>query len=192
MINEATIKMASVKHRIEPALIKAVAEVEGSGKGFLNTGEPVILFEPHVFYRQLMAHKINPIPYLMKNGDVLYKKWGTHPYGPSTSQHARLQKAINIGLNTAQANGFKEAALESASWGMFQIMGFNWKLCGCESLQEFINKMYDSVDSHLECFMSFIDLTGAIDYLRSHDWEAFAEHYNGPEYKKNNYDYKLR
>lgn len=46
-------RSAAAKLGCEVAAIKAVAEVEaGSFGGFLSTGEPVILFERHVFHKR--------------------------------------------------------------------------------------------------------------------------------------------
>ena len=35
----------------------------------------------------------------------------------------------------------RDAALQSCSWGRFQVLGLNWKSLKYESLQEFINCM---------------------------------------------------
>ena len=40
------------------------------------------------------------------------------------------------------------AALKSASWGKFQLMGFNYKLCGFNSLQAFVNAMYKNEEEN--------------------------------------------
>jgi hypothetical protein len=167
---------------VEAATIKAVAEVESSGNGFLTTGEPVILFEPHQFWRELKKRGINPEVHIKGNEDVLYEKWGTKPYPKSSEQHARLNRAVLI---------HREAALCSASWGRFQIMGYHFKTCGCETLQDFINSMYKDEGEHLRRFCLFIINTGLVPALREKDWEKFAFRYNGAGYKVNNYHKKL-
>lgn len=166
---------------VEVAAIKAVAEVESGGAGFLSTGEPVILFEPHVFWRELVKRGIEPERYASFS-DVLYKKWGEKPYGKSSEQHARLQRACLIN---------REAALCSASWGRFQIMGNNHALCGCKTIQDFINKIYESEREHLMLFCHYIKNTGLVRHLKAKDWEAFARGYNGPGYAKNAYHKKM-
>lgn len=170
---------------VEIAAIKAVAEVESGGAGFLSTGEPVILFEPHIFWKQLIIHGIDPQNYIIahpEDQDILYKKWGTHPYGKSSQQHARLNRATLIN---------REAALESASWGKFQILGLHWKTLGYHALQDFINAAYKDEDSHLEMFTRFVKANSLANYLKVHDWASFALHYNGAGYKANHYDTKL-
>lgn len=94
---------------VELATIKAVAEVESKGSGFLKSGEPVILFEGHIFHRLTNGKYSTP-----ENADISYPKWTTKYY--NKNQHKRLQKAVELDRN---------AALQSASWGKFQIMGFN-------------------------------------------------------------------
>lgn len=156
------------------AAIKAVAEVESSGGGFLSTGEPKILFERHIFSSRT-RHL-----YDRSNPGVSNPNPGG--YGAVSIQHKRLQEAVSLDRN---------AALMSASWGKFQIMGFNYALAGFNSLQEFITAMYQSERQHLIAFIQFIKHTSLDDELRELRWADFARKYNGPQYAKNKYDTKL-
>lgn len=167
------------------ATIKAVTEVEGRGKGFLRTGEPIILFEPHIFWKELKKRGIDPNEVLKEHpdtADILYPIWKPGLYGPSTSQHGRLQRAVAIN---------RHAALASASWGAFQILGQNYGLAGYDSIQDFITAMYANEDNHLKAFVTYVKKTGLDDELRAQDWAGFARGYNGPSYWKNQYDKKL-
>lgn len=168
------------------AAIKAVAEVEGGGVGFASVNgsvQPIILFEPHIFWRELEKRGIDPALHLHGNADILYPKWGTRPY-PSGQllRYAQLDKAAKI---------HREAALCSASWGKFQIMGFNWAATGCTSLQEFINAMYRDEASQLRCFVNLVKNWGLADELRRKDWTGFARAYNGASYAVHGYHRKL-
>jgi len=49
MISENQFSTSAKSLNVEVASIKAVAEVESSGDGFLADGKPKILFEPHIF-----------------------------------------------------------------------------------------------------------------------------------------------
>lgn len=160
--------------RCEVAAIKAVAEVESLGDGFLSTGEPKILFERHIFSRRTngLFDRSNP--------NISNPKPGG--YGTVAAQHKRLQEAVPLNRN---------AALMSASWGKFQIMGFNYALAGFNSLQEFITAMYRGERDHLLAFVNYIINTSLDDELREKRWADFARKYNGPEYKRNNYDTKM-
>lgn len=180
-MKESAYKEAAKLIGCEVAVIKAVAKVESPGSGFLN-GKPRILFEPHIFWRELEARGIDPAPLARKNRGILYRTWQPGAYGTYAEQHDRLNRAMLIN---------RGAALSSASWGAFQIMGFNWKKCGCASLQDFINAIYKSEEEHLRLFVQFIINRGLADELRDKRWAAFAEQYNGPGYKANRYDTKL-
>lgn len=159
------------------AAIKAVAAVESRGDGFLPTGEPTILFEPHIF------HRLTNGRFSRSHPDLSYPKQGTRPYGTKASQHSKLQRASALD---------RDAALQSCSWGKWQVMGFNWRKCGYDSLQAFINKMYRDEVAHLESFVSYVKAFGLADELQRLDFTGFAYGFNGPGFAKHNYDGKMR
>jgi hypothetical protein len=84
-----------------------------------------------------------------------------------------------------------EAAHRSASWGLFQIMGFNHVAAGYSRLFDFIGVQYVSEGLQLQCGINFILAQGLDKHLKVGDWPAFAKGYNGPDYAKNRYDEKL-
>ncbi|MFV0362186.1 MAG: N-acetylmuramidase domain-containing protein [Suipraeoptans sp.] len=168
---------------VEEAAIRAVHQVESGGRnGFLPDGRPIILFEGHIFWGQLRKFGIDPDKYVRGNEDILYPKWTKAFYKGGAAEHDRLKRAMDIDW---------QAALSSASWGMFQIMGFNYKLCGYSSVEEYVAAMESSQHSQFMAFVSFLQNTGMDTPLRKLDWAAFARQYNGPGYAQNNYDKKL-
>lgn len=154
--------------------IKAVTIVEAPRGGFGPDGKPTILFERHVFSR------LTGGIYDKSHPDISNPKPGG--YGGYSEQHGRLARAAVLN---------RDAALQSASWGKFQIMGFNYTLAGFTTLQDFINAMYEGEPQHLEAFISFILHEGLGDELREHRWADFARRYNGSSYAVNRYDTKL-
>jgi hypothetical protein len=70
-------------------------------------------------------------------------------------------------------------------------MGFNFKACGCKSIQEFVNKMMDSEQSQLQLFVNYIINSNLDDELQNLDFKGFARSYNGPLHE-NNYAKKLK
>ena len=166
----------------EVAAIRAVAEVESKGSGFLADGRVKILFEPHIFWRELVKAGINPSDHVAGNEDILYQKWKSGAYGPESAQWGRLTRAAAID---------KEAAYKSASWGRFQLMGFNHLPCGYSSAVVMANDMATAEDQQLAAFANFIKNEGMAGYLQRKAWADFALRYNGPAYKENNYDRKL-
>ena len=85
-----------------------------------------------------------------------------------------------------------QAALESASWGRFQIMGFNFAACGYKSVMAFVRAMYESEGKQLDAFVAFIRHANLTAALREKRWADFARGYNGPGYAANSYDQKLQ
>ncbi len=61
---------------------------------------------------------------------IFFPKWDKSKYLGGVHEYKRLELAKEI-------DG--ECALKSASWGMFQIMGFNHRLCGCKDVFEFVH-----------------------------------------------------
>ena len=181
-ISESDYERAAKILRVEVAAIKAVKEVEAGGSGFFRTGYPKILFEGHIFWRELKKVGIDPSKITAGNEDIIYPKWTRSHYAKGINEYTRLNKAEKI---------HESAARSSASWGLFQIMGFNYKLCGCDTLNEFITKMKKSEGYQLELFVRLLMSNGWDKYLRALDWAGFAKHYNGPAYAQNKYDKKL-
>ena len=156
--------------------IHAFLDVETRGTGFDKLGRPIILFEPHVFYRNLSGAKRDEA---VKRG-LAYKNWGAKPY-PKDS-YPRLKAACAID---------ETAALKACSWGLGQVLGENYAICGFRSVQDMVAAMMDDEESQLAASVQFIISTGLDDELRRHDWAGFARGYNGPKYKVNRYDVKL-
>jgi hypothetical protein len=183
MITEQQYQAAAKAIGCEVAAIKAVDSVESNGGGMI-AGRPVILFEPHIFWKELRERKIDPTKFTATHGDILYPVWGSKPYPKGQdAQHARLERAVRIN---------REAALESCSWGRYQIMGFNHKLVGSPTIQDFINRIYKGDAEHLTMFVQYIKAVKLDDELQNLDWKGFARGYNGPSYTKNQYDIKLK
>lgn len=169
---------------VELAALKAVWKVETGGRsGFLPTDKPVILFEGHIFWQQLRTRGIDPQSRAKGNEDILYSKFDKTKYKGGVAEYDRLNRAIAIN---------EDAALASASWGMFQIMGYRYKECGCNTVQEFVAKMEESELSQLDLFIELLKKNSSMhNALKKLDWQTFAKLYNGPSYAQNKYDEKL-
>ncbi len=74
---------------------------------------------------------------------------------------------------------------------MFQIGGFNWKKCGCSSLEEFEELMSRSERDQLNLFAEFITTSGLLKHLKAKNWAAFARGYNGPAYARRAYHTRM-
>ncbi len=180
-ITEADIQAAADKLDVTPAHIRMVRSVESGGKSFDDAGRPVILFEPHVFHKRT-GGRWSP-------SSFSYAAWGARPYPKGyDARWAQMGEA-------AEHN--ETAALESASWGLFQIMGYHWKALGYASVQEFAKAMTKSEAGHLDAMVRFIVANGlkpALRKCRAGDPDScrdFARGYNGGGYARNNYHAKL-
>lgn len=184
--------VAAERLGIPLAAIYAVNEVESKGKGFLDNGKPVILFERHIMYRQLATARNagDDTAELKRHADQLAtanpalvnpKPGG---YIGGTAEHQRLAMARLID---------DTAALESASWGAFQIMGFHWKRLGYASVQAFVAELSAGESQQFDAFTRFIETDPALHKaLKARKWAEFAKLYNGPDYLRNLYDTKLQ
>lgn len=175
-ITEADYQWAARTIGCEVAAIKAVAHVEAAGSGFLTSGEPKILFEAHVFSRYTFHQYDRSHPHISS------KKWNRRLYKGGQAEHARLAEAARLN---------RDAALMSASWGKFQVMGFHWQALKYGSLQRFINAMYRGENEHLYSFVEYIKAYNLARYLKVRDWAAFANSYNGPSWAQNDYANKM-
>ena len=180
-MNEQVYEKAAKTLGVDIPSIKAVASVESNGGGFAQgaggINVPKILFEGHVF------HRLTEGKYSKDHPTISYPKWIKAHYSKTNQgEYKRLEAASALD---------RDAALQSASWGMFQIMGFNYKQAGYTSVQDFVKAMYASEDEQLMAFVNFIKSQKLDSKLQARDWAGFAKAYNGPGYAANQYDKKL-
>ncbi|MFL5358198.1 N-acetylmuramidase domain-containing protein [Archangium sp.] len=159
---------------VHPAEIWTVLHVETRGCGYFADRRPVILFERHVFSRKT-EHRFDA-----QAPDISNPHAGG--YAGGVGEYERLAKALALDA---------QAALESASWGLGQVMGFNATDLGYASIEQFVSRMMVSEDEQLAALAAFIQKNGLAESLRKHDWATFARGYNGPGYEKNHYDKSL-
>ncbi|GGB64951.1 N-acetylmuramidase family protein [Blastomonas aquatica] len=180
------------------AQIRAVWEVESGGGwfkdvradilaldgpgGFLDGPHlPKILFEAHIFDRYTEGRYRNSHPNLSS------AKWNRKLYVGGQGEYIRLWKAMALD---------RKAALLSASVGGAQIMGFNHKAAGFDTVEAFWEAMKVSEAAHLKAFASFISSKKLVAALKAISnvaatCVAFARGYNGAGFAANNYHVKI-
>jgi hypothetical protein len=168
------IQACADKLSVKPAELWAVLQVETRGCGYFADRQPAILFERHVFSRRTQGRFDAQAP------DLSNSKAGGYASGPA--EYPRLERAMALDAR---------AALESASWGLGQVMGYHASDLGYGSVEQFVSRMMASEDEQLAAMATFIQRNGLDKALRNHDWAAFARVYNGAGYAKNQYDKKL-
>ena len=184
-IKESDFQEAASKLGVELNVVKAVTNVEALQFGFFNNGTPVMLFERHIFYRELVKSK----------GEAFAKQTAAkHPTLCNPATGAYIGGVAEVGRLSTAMQIDEGAALKSASYGLFQIMGFNHAQAGYANVISYYSAMCASEKNQLDAFVSFVLLNRSgilLNSLKSKDFTNFARIYNGPGYKKNNYDVKM-
>jgi hypothetical protein len=137
---------------------------------------PQILFERHIFHRLTGGKFDQGYPDISQPTAGGYGAGGNH-------QYERLATAMSLD---------EGAALQSASWGIGQVLGENYKSAGFASPQALVTQLFASEDAQLLAVANEIIADNAAKALATHDWANFARIYNGPAYARNNYDTTLR
>jgi len=179
LTKEDVIDLATL-YDVPPSAVDAVLEVESRGSGFLLNepmpARPKILFEAHWFYR------LTPLPVSKTRPDLSSPTWNQGLYKGGSAEWDRLADAMKF--------DFRQA-LKSCSYGLGQVMGFNHKIAGCDTIEQFIEENFPSEYFQALHMFNFCDSEGLIPAMRDSDWTTFARVYNGPEYAKNRYHIKL-
>jgi hypothetical protein len=170
---EGILAVLDTLHLKLPQLL-AVVTVETSGCGCLADRRPAILFERHIFSKQTGGR------FDAQHPDISNPTPGGYSHG--SAEYDRLAKAAQLD---------RTAALKSASWGLGQVMGFNFDKAGYDSVEAMVQKNMESEDEQLTAMANFLQASGLDRPLAAQDWTSFARGYNGPDFARNLYDAKL-
>ena len=183
-IREKDIELRANVARLPVNIIKALRKVEAKSAGFLPNGKVVILFERHKFYQYLSLNKGKSFADTIVRSNPSICNPVRGGYLGNEKEYPRITKAATID---------KDAALMSASYGLFQIMGFNYKLAGYSNVSDYVQAMETSETLQLDAVLSFIkknkNLKTAVE---NSDFKNIALYYNGPANATNDYIGKLR
>lgn len=161
--------------------ILAIAQVESAGAGFLPDGRPKILYERHVMYRRLKDIGMNADQLADAYPALVNPRRGG--YMGDAFEWGRLRSARMI---------HDGCAVESCSWGTFQIMGYHWASLGYEIIDQFEGTMHRNEDAHLDALVRFILADPKLHAaLKAGKWPTVARLYNGPAYAEHAYDTRL-
>lgn len=185
MLGEAERSVLAERARslgLEPAALEAVVMVESGGRIFAKVGgrnEPLIRFEGHYFDRLIR-------PPLRAEARVLGLA------SPRAEVIANPPGQAERWQMLARAAGLdQDAAYQSVSWGIGQVMGAHWKVLGYESVDHLVAEARSGFEGQLRLMLAFIKQAGLMPALTSLDWRAFARGYNGPGFARHGYDRKL-
>lgn len=196
-LGPADFASAASRLRCTVAQVRAVDEVESAGGGlepgraeilaldgpggFIDGDLPKILFEAHKFHRHTGGR------FDVSHPNLSSPRWNRALYKGGQAEWTRLHAAMQLD---------RSAALKSASWGRYQILGENHKAAGHPTVESYVEAMMTGEPAHLEAFVNFVQNAGLADELRrvsdnEADCRPFAEGYNGPGYAAGDYDGKI-
>lgn len=159
------------KYGISYASLKAIIEVESGGIGFASdTGKIIIQFEPSWFKRKS--------PYTPSG------KWSQNGVERQSQEWLAFNDAFSKNPN---------AAMESTSIGLMQVMGFHYSLLGFKTVGAMWDFAKVSEANQLELGLKFIKSNEKMyNALKANDFNTFAYYYNGSAYKKFNYHTRMQ
>jgi len=163
---------------VETAVLLTFIEVEANGRGFDRKKRPKMLFEPHVFWRNLKGAKKSQA----ERAGLAYRdrKSGNYP----RDSYPRLAAAIKI---------VEETAYRSASYGLPQILGENHKAAGFASAKAMFSAMKQGEREQLLAMVSLLKDWGLAKHLKGKDfskpesWVRAVKRYNGSGFRKHGY-----
>jgi hypothetical protein len=156
------------------AAVRAVALVESAGAGFLADSRPKILFERHIF------RKLTSARYDASHPESSSARRGGYQGG--AREYDRLRAAMVLD---------RSAALQAASWGKFQVMGFNHRACRHGDVDGLVRAMVSGEPAQLAAFVAFIKANKLDDDLARCDWNGFARGYNGSAFAQHGYHRRI-
>jgi hypothetical protein len=182
-LTRADYERAAARLDVPVQSVFAVASVEAQGAGFLRDGRPKVLFEAHHFARYTRGAFSRSHPHLSSPtwNRSLYAT-GPTPEDRGQGEWKRLEAAMLLD---------RPAAVYAASWGLFQIMGFNGPACGVANVPYWLRLMHDSEGVHLDLFCELVSAWGLVDEMREQRWLPFSIAYNGPRAAENRYPEKM-
>jgi len=182
--------------------VKTIVAVESGGHGFdPSTGKIIIQFEPGWFKRKAVK-EYNEYLRIKKIYDTA--KANNKPLNLTAIEQTHFknfQTILDNGVRNQAAEWLvfnvafamnAQAAMESTSIGLMQVMGFHWKILGFSSVGAMWDYAKSSEANQVRLGLRFIKLNPKMyAALRDHDWPVFAYYYNGPKYKNFKYDTRL-
>lgn len=162
-ITTTQISEIAKNNKIEPAALMAFLEVESGGTGFdRTTGKIIIQFEPSWFRKKA--------PYAPTG------KWSVNGVDRQLAEWEAFNSAFRINPN---------AAMESTSLGMPQIMGIHYRLLGYKTVGEMWDDFKRGEYQQVLALVRFIKANAALyKAIQLKDWHTVASIYNGASYQR--------
>lgn len=162
------------KNGYEFAALNAIIQVESGGIGFASdTGKIIIQFEPAWFKRKNTDWA----------KDTQHTVWQANKVGKQSEEWKAFNDAYAEDAN---------AAMESTSIGLMQVMGFHYSELGFKTVGAMWDFAKESEANQVQLAIAFIKTNSKLDAaLKNKDWATFAYYYNGAGYKQFKYDTRI-
>lgn len=177
--NPPTDEDLATRYGIEPAVIEAVFKIETGGSGFGADGRVKIRFENHIFWDKWGVFNVERY-----NHHFLFDistRWTGHKWRPDGGawRDCHISQDVEYQVLNFARELDDTAPLMSISMGLGQIMGFNHRAAGYDTVQEMFEAMQTEAGQR-EAFLNFVvSNKKRLEALRKKDWRAFALYYNG-------------
>jgi peptidoglycan hydrolase-like protein with peptidoglycan-binding domain len=168
---------------VNVATTMMLAQVLSTQSGFLTKGELLTRFERHLFYANIQNSlgKEEADAMSIKRSDLCNPRPGFYEGG--IREHRRLTDARAYHAT---------AALKSASYGLFQLQGSRYLVCGYPSVESFYDSLAHSEKDQILAFCRLLKTDVAMhDALKRKDWEGFARRYYGGAYSQGDYGRRM-
>lgn len=190
-ITDKEIRDLATQSGLEYAALKAFIQAESAGKGFINE-RLLIQFEPTHFAKYLTRKGIKNV--ITKEGNsykiiVQQAKDLDSPEPGVTIQATVIVNGVEVQNPEWKAFDLalkvdRESALLSTSFGLSQIMGFNFALAGYKTVEEMYKDFSSGEFAHVKGMVNFIKNTKPLfNALKSKNWHLVATYYNGAGYQ---------
>lgn len=156
------IKYEACRIDVEQEALTAFVQVESGGKGFdATTGKLIIQFEPSWFRKKA--------PYAPSGA------WSVNGVERQSREWIAFNDAFRIN---------PDAAMESTSIGLGQVMGFHYKRLGYSTVGEMWDDAKKGDDRQIFQMAEFIRTDPRLmKALKDKNWHLVATYYNGAGYK---------
>jgi hypothetical protein len=170
------------KFGLDPRVVRAVMQAESGQMPFGPDGRVMIRFEPHVFARftaqKALGSSRRPTDAqvatygkVVLNPGMAHINDGRRRTGGQAAEWETLGRAKAIDA---------DAAIQSTSFGLGQIMGFNYRLAGYASPQALADAFSTSSTEQVMGMLRMIsNVPKQLNALRNKDYATFVSSYNG-------------
>ncbi|WP_053239604.1 N-acetylmuramidase domain-containing protein [Pleomorphomonas koreensis] len=163
----------AVAYDAPAAWIAAIIAKESNGEVFATANGnklPLIRWEGHYFYQRLKGDKL---------AAAVAKKLASPKAGGIKNPREQADRWYKLvepacGIDT-------DAAHESMSWGVGQVMGAHWKRLGFASVADLVKTACSGLYGQVDLMMRYIKEFALLDELRRGDALGFSRGYNGPK-----------